>query len=483
MNHRLVLLICLLLTPLAAIADTVDNFTVPQGPITVSPGETASETEGTMFAAGVLGGFRVMAPAVDEDGAPGATATAQIGGGEFTCSVNLEGGCAVGWAPDQENTSFDMRNAGAFELNVLEADPGAALVVFLINGTVDINTVVTSQVSNSAITFIENPAPGSYTLPVSEFVPVSLDPLFEFDFGTVTNVVLAAAYIDGFDGTLRLGPVTTTGPIGNGPEVEPPDLPGDEELIRTISGTYYNPMRSGEGCQITLEGDEQTFILTCYFFLDGEQAWVIGSGFLVGGEIDFIGMTITSGADFGDDFNPDDVVRTPWGEAGMAWNDCNNATLTLLPVVPGFSPINLDLTKITPDTCTVPEPTAEPPSNEGTFYDTARSGEGLQVARQGDSNVYVVTWYTYLDGKQVWLIGTGTRQENRLVFDDMIITSGTGFGPDFNPDDVVREPWGTLTLDYTDCNNASATATPLPGQTAFAPLEVDVRKLVTGICP
>jgi hypothetical protein len=95
----------------------------------------------------------------------------------------------------------------------------------------------------------------------------------------------------------------------------------------------------------------------------------------------------------------------------------------------------------------------------------------------------VLTWYTYLNGEQVWLIGTGVQSGNTIAFDDLVITSGAEFGPDFDPADVVREPWGSLVLEYSDCNNARATATPLPGQTAFEAFEVDVRKLVTGVCP
>ena len=54
-----------------ATADTIDNFTVTQGPITVGPGEEPGEDEATDLIPSVLGGFRVMAPVMDEDAPAG----------------------------------------------------------------------------------------------------------------------------------------------------------------------------------------------------------------------------------------------------------------------------------------------------------------------------------------------------------------------------------------------------------------------------
>jgi hypothetical protein len=471
-------------SPGIALADTVDDFSVAQGPITLGPGEEPTEEQATDFPDGVLGGFRVMTPAVDEDAPAGTTGTASIGGGEFECVLEFSmmndihgGGCAVAWA-DENDRAFDFSNAEAFEFEVLEASPGAIIGLFLLNGTVDPNDIIPTGEYNGVVGFIENPTPGNYRLPIEDFInPVN--PFFDFDLETVTNVLLVSAWTDGDDGTVRIGPVTTEGPIGGGPPIEPNE-PVDKDKV---SGTYFNPGRDGEGCQVTQEGDNQTFILTCYIYQGGAQAWIIGAGTFDAGEINFDPMTLTSGADFGDDFSADDVVRTPWGSAGMVWEDCNTATLFLAPTLPGFFPITIPVEKVTKFACDGPGAPDSVLLNQGTMFDPARDGEGFQIAAQGDSAVYVLTWYTYLNGAQVWLIGTGVQSGNTIAFDDLVITSGAEFGPGFDPDDVVREPWGSLVLEYSDCNNARATATPLPGQTAFEAFEVDVRKLVTGVCP
>ncbi|KAA9131581.1 hypothetical protein F3N42_09710 [Marinihelvus fidelis] len=353
---RYALAVFLVAATLPALADTVDDFTVPMGPITVGPGEEPTEEEATMFAAGVLGGFRVLVPVVDEEAPASDRATTSIVGGVFECDLtatSFGGGCTVGWPGDEEGDSFDFTEAGAVEFEILEAAAGAIVAVILINGSVSLSDVISGEETNGAVAFLENPGPGVYSLPIEQFFNFS-NPTAPFDFTTVTVVAMSVAFEESFNGLVRIGPVTTSGPIGNGPDVGPPDdPPADDDLRPLLSGTYYN---------------------------------------------------------------------------------------------------------------------------------AARDGEGFQVTVLGETGIEVITWYTYLDGRQAWLIGTGIREGDRIAFDDLVITEGADFGPDFDPGDVVRIPWGSITLDYSDCNTAMATVSPKPELTSFDAFEVEVQKLVPGEC-
>ena len=92
-----------------------------------------------------------------------------------------------------------------------------------------------------------------------------------------------------------------------------------------------------------------------------------------------------------------------------------------------------------------------------------------------------MTWYTYLNGKQVWVIGAGVPDGNQIVFGPMIITSGANFGSEFNTADVIRRTFGTITADFSDCNNFIATVdSDLP---EFSDIVLDVEKIVPGPCP
>jgi hypothetical protein len=103
------------------------------------------------------------------------------------------------------------------------------------------------------------------------------------------------------------------------------------------------------------------------------------------------------------------------------------------------------------------------------------------LAVEGDGSIFVMTWYTYLDGEQAWMIGTGIRNGSRLVFEDMVITSGAKFGSEFDAADVIRETFGTITVDFTDCNNFTATVDSVLPE--FHDIVLDVTKIVGGSCP
>ncbi len=87
---------------------------------------------------------------------------------------------------------------------------------------------------------------------------------------------------------------------------------------------------------------------------------------------------------------------------------------------------------------------------------TDASGQGafINIARVNDKPNFLITWYAYLNGEQVWLIGSqpfdyGIQQ----LTIPMSITSGANWGEDFLTDDVQVIDWGSVTIDFTDCSN------------------------------
>ena len=89
----------------------------------------------------------------------------------------------------------------------------------------------------------------------------------------------------------------------------------------------------------------------------------------------------------------------------------------------------------------------------GTWHALGRSGVGYIVEVLPDGRV-VLAWAAYNgEGGQRWLLGIGEQRGNRIVADDMIVTSGARFGADFDSADVVRVPnAGSLELVFTGCN-------------------------------
>ena len=91
----------------------------------------------------------------------------------------------------------------------------------------------------------------------------------------------------------------------------------------------------------------------------------------------------------------------------------------------------------------------------GAFYNAQQSGHGWiveSVIADGVPSV-VAAWYTYLDGEQRWLYGSGPVVNGRATL-SMVITLGGDFPPDYTAPRV--DPWGTLVLDFNDADHGTA---------------------------
>jgi hypothetical protein len=100
----------------------------------------------------------------------------------------------------------------------------------------------------------------------------------------------------------------------------------------------------------------------------------------------------------------------------------------------------------------------------GSWFSPERAGEGfslqvLPAAAPGGRSRALVYWYTYApdgSGQQLWLTGlgeiTGYNLPSAQV--DLHRTAGGRFASTSNPDTVVATPWGSLRLEFTDCDQA-----------------------------
>ncbi|MEN1727300.1 MAG: PA domain-containing protein [Pseudomonadota bacterium] len=219
------------------------------------------------------------------------------------------------------------------------------------------------------------------------------------------------------------------------------------------SGNWFNPNRGGEGCQLTFDGGQDTSVLTCYLYNNGDQFWLIGNGTDLGDRYEFNEMVITSGADYGAAFDPDAVTIDRWVRIVMRPVDCSNATFECQPDFDDLPDFSSQMTRITAGSCNVRAANQLNRTLSGNYFDVDRGGEGIQLALEANGLSWVITFYTYLDGDQVWMIGSGSRAGNTIAFDDVILTRGGDYGTAFDPDAIELIPFGRFDLEFTECND------------------------------
>lgn len=234
-----------------------------------------------------------------------------------------------------------------------------------------------------------------------------------------------------------------------------------------VTGSWYDPATAGQGLVLHPMDDNYTVISFYGFDNNGKPLWLTGLGvdMLKPGYTTEINMNITSGGNFGS-FTPDQISEEPWGTLKITFNPCSKATAEF-DGLSGQQTMNMvrlaGLEGINCYHSTPPAP--ETAGITGSWFDPGTAGQGLVLHSMNDQQM-VVSFYGYKnDGEKLWLIGIysdGVTKGEPLVV-NMITASGGRFGG-FTPDDITESPWGTLTINFDDCQNATATLDGVDGQ-------------------
>jgi hypothetical protein len=94
------------------------------------------------------------------------------------------------------------------------------------------------------------------------------------------------------------------------------------------------------------------------------------------------------------------------------------------------------------------------PGITGVWYDPAQPGHGL-VIEALTGNQVLAEWYAFdpAGTQQSWFVGVGSITGNVATITAVDRPTGGRFIPNFDPTKVVHNPWGSLTLTFTDCDH------------------------------
>lgn len=123
------------------------------------------------------------------------------------------------------------------------------------------------------------------------------------------------------------------------------------QLDARYSGTWFDPLRSGEGLQFEFSrfaDGQRVAIVTWYTYdLAGRPLYLVGSStYAAGATRVTVPLVSTSGTLFGMGFNPASVQRIPWGEVDLEFPDCASSRVTYRAISPLFGSDSLRLSRI-----------------------------------------------------------------------------------------------------------------------------------------
>ncbi len=230
-----------------------------------------------------------------------------------------------------------------------------------------------------------------------------------------------------------------------------------------ISSSWYDPSHDGEGFLVQVLPNDRAVMYWYTYDDEGAQDWLFAPGEVRGNRLEFPTLYRASGGEFGPGFDPEKVTIEDVGSASFIWSDCNSSNMSYRI---GTRQGRMKLSRIVrllgvpcPDPSALIQP--RPPIPEtallsGSWYDPSHNGEGynLEMLHDGRALAY---WFSYdKQGKRRWFFGVGEERNGKLVFADMLTTSGGIFGPDFDPASVQIKSWGSLELEL-GCKSGTAT--------------------------
>ena len=227
------------------------------------------------------------------------------------------------------------------------------------------------------------------------------------------------------------------------------------------SGHYFDPQRSGEGWLLEIL-DQEDATLGWFTYPpdgeDGEQAWLVGYGRIEGSRIHFEEVLSTRDGRFASESQQHEPIIEFWGTVDIDFANCNHASLHYQGP-PAYGSGSVDITRLIaipglPCGDLARPPASGAPGVSGQWFDPELFGQGWFLQETEPGQVFAI-WFTYDSlGRPAWIVGQGAIEDGTIYFDDLLITRGTRFGPDFNPEDVLLQHWGTMTMSFLNCNDA-----------------------------
>lgn len=106
--------------------------------------------------------------------------------------------------------------------------------------------------------------------------------------------------------------------------------------LRSRSGAWYVPERSGEGWIVEELADGRSLVYWFTFDPQGNQAWTIGSGVRDGNRLRVADNLIAGGTRFGSGFVAADVQLQSWGSLDIDFDRCGSGSLSYASTREGY---------------------------------------------------------------------------------------------------------------------------------------------------
>lgn len=99
-----------------------------------------------------------------------------------------------------------------------------------------------------------------------------------------------------------------------------------------------------------------------------------------------------------------------------------------------------------------PENSSVVPAMSASWYNPDESGHGIMLDLISATEAWMC-WFTFDDaGNPAWICAIGTVDGATITFEEAFTVEGGFFPPNFDPENIVEAPWGSIEIVFTGCN-------------------------------
>ncbi len=236
------------------------------------------------------------------------------------------------------------------------------------------------------------------------------------------------------------------------------EVQGGADITGSYSAAYFDTSRAGEGTLIEILDGGIAFVAKFPYRPNGGTAGVVGVGNVGGHSVVLDDFLLTTGGVFGPAFDQANVRRVRVGGASYNFSTCDSSARPgrlafAAESGNGYEDLLVNASRLTSIVPCSGAPSANA-GRAGSFFSPTRSGEGILVQFLPDGRVFLV-WYTYdPQGDQFWIVSGDVTVAGNVVTAQMLYPEETtSFGSQFNSSQIGLQPWGTVTLTYSGCDN------------------------------
>ena len=223
-----------------------------------------------------------------------------------------------------------------------------------------------------------------------------------------------------------------------------------------LSGLFYNAQESGWGIHLTQRG---TNVFAAWYTYDtsGNPKWYVSTCAMAGGTTGTTGtcsgqfFEVSGPRFFGVPFNTSQVTPVANGNLQLTFSGADNAQMTYTGVAGQTRSVAI-----------VRQPLASGAIPDVNYTDiwwnapaNSESGWGIAITQQ--ATTVFLAWYVYDNsGKPTWYVALCTLSGTTCPGNNNVLAvHGPAFGPTFDSHQVTSAAVGSLSVTFTDPNNAT----------------------------